>query len=306
MELTQLKYFQTVARLGNVSRAAQALYVTQPNLSKSISRLEDELGVPLFDHRKGKIELNEYGRIFLTSVELSLSELAAGQRTIQRLYESSQNVLSLGSSIDDFLPDVLKDFAPLHPEVGIRQFSCSPEELENRLLDRSLDMAVTSRAPVSEALACELLGEKDFVILTGREHPLAGRAEVSVAELAEERFICDRSRMDLDTLRTICAAQGFEPNVAFEVESTNLIYRLLAGNTGVAFMPTAQMTKLDREYPEGSIAMLRIREPIPSANLYLVYPRDAALSSAAQLLRDFLLGWLDREERLLRELGHLE
>lgn len=305
MELTQLKYFQTVARLGNVSKAAQALYITQPNLSKSISRLEDELGVPLFEHRKGKIVLNEYGRIFLTSVDLSLSELAAGRHTIRRLYESSQNVLSLGSSIDDFLPDVLKDFSLLHPEVGIRQFSCPPEELESRLLDRSLDLAVTGRPPLSAALAGELLGEKDFVVLTGRTHPLAAQEDVSLSELAGERFICDRSRMDMETLRTICAGQGFEPDVAFEVENTSLIYRLLEGNAGIAFMPAAQMTKLEREYPERPIAMLRIRDSVPTANLYLVYPKDAPFSAAANLLREFLLKWLAREDALLRELGHL-
>ena len=55
MDLTQLKYFQAVARTGNITRAAAELFVTQPNLSKSITRLEEELQVPLFEHRKGKI-----------------------------------------------------------------------------------------------------------------------------------------------------------------------------------------------------------------------------------------------------------
>ena len=88
MDLTQLKYFQAVAKTGNVSKAAEKLFVTQPNLSKSISRLEDELGVPLFEHRRGKILLNEYGRVFLGSVELAFHELNNGRQTILRLYES--------------------------------------------------------------------------------------------------------------------------------------------------------------------------------------------------------------------------
>ena len=81
MEISQLKYFAAVARLGNISKAAQELYVTQPNLSKSIARLEEELGVPLFEHRKGKITLNDYGRCFLASVNLSLGELENGTST---------------------------------------------------------------------------------------------------------------------------------------------------------------------------------------------------------------------------------
>ena len=303
MELMQLKYFQTVARLGNVSKAAQELYVTQPNLSKSIARLEAELGVPLFDHRKGKIVLNEYGRVFLSSVNLSFSELATGAQTIQRLYETSQNVLSLGCSIDDFLPDVLKDFSTEYPEIGIRQFSCSQEELEGRLLARCVDMAVTSRAPESELLTGELLGEKAFVILVSRDHSLTHRGTVSLAELAGERFICDRSRMDADALRAICGAQGFEPDIAFEVESTDLIYRLLAANAGIAFMPMAQMTKLNRDYPDNPITLLHIQDRVPSANLYLIYPKGSVFTAAAQLLRDFLREWLEKEDENLAELG---
>ena len=302
MEFTQLNYFRTVARLGNVSQAARELYVTQPNLSKSINRLEAELGVPLFDHRKGKIVLNEDGRIFLASVELCFSELATGKQTIQRLYESQQNVLSLGCSIDDFLPDVLKEFSLAHPEIGIRQFACPPEELSSRLLARTLDLAITNRGPDSGLLTAELLGEKEFVILVSRDHPLAGQREVSIAQLSGERFICDRSRMDADTLREVCAACGYEPDVAFEVESTDLIYRLLAGNAGVALMPMAQMTKLNRDYPDNPLVMLHLRDAIPSANLYLVYPKGAAFTAAAQLLREFLLAWLDREDEALAQL----
>lgn len=129
MELTQLKYFQTVAKLGSVSKAAEELYVTQPNLSRSIARLEKELGVPLFEHRRGKIVLNEYGRIFLTSVNSSFSELSTGIHTIQRLYDSNQNTLSLGGSVDDILPDILIEFSMKNPEIGIRQFDCSPKEM---------------------------------------------------------------------------------------------------------------------------------------------------------------------------------
>ena len=69
MELSQLRYFMAVAELGNMSKAAQALFVSQPNLSTSISRLEEEVGVPLFDRRRGKIVLNQNGELLLESVK---------------------------------------------------------------------------------------------------------------------------------------------------------------------------------------------------------------------------------------------
>ena len=192
MEISQLKYFAAVARLGNVSKAAQELYVTQPNLSKSIARLEEELGVPLFEHRKGKILLNDYGRMFLSSVNLSLAELESGVQSIQRMYESSQNILALGSSIDDLLPDV-RDFAQVHPEIGIRQFGCSPSELAERLERRILDLAIAARPVPGDALVFEELGRSEFVILVGRNHRLAGRTYVRV-----------RSARPMDLPQTLC------------------------------------------------------------------------------------------------------
>lgn len=297
MELMQLRYFATVARLGNISRAAQELYVTQPNLSKSIARLEEELGVPLFDHRKGKITLNDYGRCFLASVNLSLGELENGIRGIQRMYDSSQNILTLGCSIDDLLPDVLRDFTPKHPEIGIRQFSGSPTELAERLGLHELDLMLTARPVGGNGYVFEALGRCDFVILCGQGHWLTQRTRVSVQELAEEKIICDRSRMDVETLTALCQSCGFSPNIAFEVDNSDLIFSLLSNRQGVAFMPMAQMRKINREYPDSGIHMVLLEDPVEPASLGLVYRKDDPWSHAARIFSEFLREWLSAEER---------
>ena len=302
MELTQLRYFAAVARTGNISRAAQELYVTQPNLSKSIARLEEELGVPLFDHRKGKIVLNDYGRCFLASVNLSLGELENGVRSIQRMYASNQNILTLGCSIDDLLPDVLRDFMPQHPEIGIRQFSGSPTELAERLGLHELDLMLTARPVSGEGYVFETLGRCDFVILCGQGHWLTRRARVSVQELAEEKLICDRSRMDVETLTALCQSCGFSPNIAFEVDNSDLIFSLLSHQQGVAFMPMAQMRKISREYPDSGIHMVLLEDPVEPASLGLTYRKDYAWSHAARTFAEFLRQWLGAEDQDIRHM----
>lgn len=296
MEILQLKYFAAIARLGNVSKAAQELYVTQPNLSKSIARLEEELGVPLFEHRKGKIALNDYGRCFLASVNLSLGELENGVRSIQRMYESSQNILALGCSIDDLLPDVLQDFAPKHPEIGIRQFSGSPADLAERLSRRTLELVVSARPVGGDAYVFEELGRCAFVILVGKGHWLWGEKSVSVRSLCEEKFICDRSRMDVEALTELCRSYGFLPNIAVEADNSRLIYSLLSGQRGVAFMPMVQMRKINREVPDSGIHMVLLEDAVEPASLGLVYRRDYVWSKAAVTFADFLREWL-RQER---------
>lgn len=296
MEITQLRYFAAIARLGNISKAAQELYVTQPNLSKSIARLEEELGVPLFEHRKGKILLNDYGRCFLASVNLSLGELDNGVRSIRRMYESSQNILALGCSIDDFLPDVLRDFTPRHPEIGIRQFSGNPADMAQRLLQRSLDFAITARPVGTEGVVFEELGRCEFVILAGQGHWLAEKTSVSVRELSGEKLICDRSRMDVETLTEVCQTHGFAPNIAFEVDNSRLIYSLLSSRQGVAFMPMVQMRKIAREFPDSGIHMVYLEDAVQPASLGLAYRRDYVWSSAAKTFAQFLREWLGAEE----------
>ena len=297
MELMQLRYFATVARLGNISRAAQELYVTQPNLSKSIARLEEELGVPLFDHRKGKITLNDYGRCFLASVNLSLGGLENGIRGIRRMYDAAQNILTQGCCIDDLLPDVLRDFTPRHPEIGIRQFSGSPTELAERLGLHELDLMLTARPVGGNGYVFEALGRCDFVILCGQGHWLTQRTKVSVQELAEEKIICDRSRMDVETLTALCQSCGFSPNIAFEVDNSDLIFSLLSNRQGVAFMPMAQMRKINREYPDSGIHMVLLEDPVEPASLGLVYRKDDPWSHAARIFSEFLREWLSAEER---------
>lgn len=302
MELTQLKYFQAVARLGSVSKAAKELYVSQPSLSRSIARLEQEVGMPLFEHRKGKIVLNDCGRMFLGSVDIVLSELSTGIRRVRRMYESEQNSLALGGSVSEILPDMLIGFSGSYPGIGIRQFDCSPNELREKLLSGDLDLGVTTNVIEDEALITEQMDEKEYIILTGAKHVLAGCRQIALKELAGERFICSESRAGKEFLQSICRAAGFEAEVAFEVESNELIYRLLESNQGIAFMPASHISKLHRDYPDNHICWMQIKDHIPNSKLNLVYRKDYPFSQAAQLFVAFMRDWLKEEGRQAEEL----
>ena len=101
MELSQLRYFIAVAKLGNMSKAAETLFVSQPNLSTSISRLEEEVGVPLFERRRGKIALNQNGELLLKSVEQAVSLLDAGVQAVRNQHSGRPEPLSIVCMTDD-------------------------------------------------------------------------------------------------------------------------------------------------------------------------------------------------------------
>ena len=117
MELSQLRYFIAVAKLGNMSKAAETLFVSQPNLSTSISRLEEEVGVPLFERRRGKIALNQNGELLLKSVEQAVSLLDAGVQAVRNQHSGRPEPLSIVCMTDD--TTLLEHFLLEHPEVNL-------------------------------------------------------------------------------------------------------------------------------------------------------------------------------------------
>ncbi|MDC7125950.1 MAG: LysR family transcriptional regulator [Spirochaetales bacterium] len=301
MDITQLRYFQAVAKTENVSRASETLHITQPNLSKSIARLEDELGVQLFEHRKGKISLNEYGRIFLESVERSFSELTTGVQTVQRLYETNQKSLSLACSMDDFMTELLKHFSCQHPEVGIKLFSYPPQTVVEHLLSRSINIAIVSNEIKDSRIVFKLLGRTEFVLLMHKEHSLSSRSKVRISELDGQKFICDTSRMNLSEFKKIFSPLGIELDIPFEVGNSALIYQLLNSQAGIALVPLPMFMKIMSEHKDNDIRIVRISDPVPEAVIGIAYHKDYVFSGAAELFSSFTAEWLKKEEKLLEQ-----
>ncbi|SFC88903.1 regulatory helix-turn-helix protein, lysR family [Bacillus sp. OV322] len=121
MELLQLKYFQTVARLEHMTHAAEELKIAQPSLSKTISRLEEDLGVPLFDRIGRQIKLNQYGKTFLTRVDRIFMELGEAKRELEYLSGLHLGMVQLAISIPSILPDLISSFLAQHKNIFFQQ-----------------------------------------------------------------------------------------------------------------------------------------------------------------------------------------
>lgn len=301
MDFLQLKYFSAVAKNGSVSKAARELYITQPSLSRSIAHLEEEIGVPLFDRNKGMIRLNEYGRHFLASVNLAFDELELGVQAVRKMYDTNQNVISLACTIDDFLPDMLIRFSRIHPEIGIRQFNYPHQAMIEQLLDRSLDIVFSSRIIKNENIVFEILSEAEYVLLVHSDNPLSQRKSVSISQLSNEHFICDRTRFNKELLEKICVQSGFHPMTTFEVESSELLYELLDKGTGIALMPIPYYLRFRAKHPENKIACLNIQEDIPKSIIGLAYHKGYEFSHGVEILTNCIREWLHEEEKLTRE-----
>lgn len=116
MELQQLKYFQVVARLEHMTKAAEELHITQPSLSITIARLEEALGAPLFDRFGRNIKLNEFGQLFLKRVERIFRELEEGKREVRDLAGLELGTVNLAST-NLVLGEGIKSLPVLNEEI---------------------------------------------------------------------------------------------------------------------------------------------------------------------------------------------
>lgn len=144
MELLQLQYFLTVARLEHVTEAARSLHVTQSSLSKTIQRLEEDLGVPLFDRTGRKLRLNEFGSRFLHRAERALFELEQGKQELSDFSSPEYGTLELAVTTASTLPNILREFRKKRPYIHFHVQMLTTQEMVTLLHRGEVDFCLSS------------------------------------------------------------------------------------------------------------------------------------------------------------------
>ncbi|MFI9330113.1 LysR family transcriptional regulator [Kitasatospora sp. NPDC052868] len=287
MDLNTLTQFRAVARLEHLSRAADELRVAQPSLSRTIARLENELGTPLFD-RGGRLRLNDVGRLFLGYVERCLGELDAGRRAVAEAAGEGFGSVRLASETFLTFTGPLAAFKRTHPLVEIELHQLSAEEMARRLRARDVDLCVASQpVPTAGLDAVELLDEEVY-LATPLGHPLAGRASVSIDELAGQPFITARTgHWQRRLLDRLFAGRGLTPRIVCESDELATVAELISAGLGVGLVPAAAWRAAVRV----PLTRVTVDSPDCRRTLTLYWGADDQLSPAARLMRATLTGW---------------
>jgi DNA-binding transcriptional LysR family regulator len=194
MELRHLRYFLAAAELENISRAALKLHVSQPAVSRQIRDLEDELGLVLFERGPKSLRLTAAGKAFQPEAAAVLARLEAGIQSARRASAGETGELQVGYAMSPtvrLMPLALREFQRRHPGVKVRLQDLSTEEMLGGLRDGTLHMAFFVRG---EAASLRKLQWEDILSVPVRVavppgHPFAGRAEVTLKEVAAEPLL---------------------------------------------------------------------------------------------------------------------
>jgi DNA-binding transcriptional LysR family regulator len=237
MELLQLKYFQSVARLQHISRAAEELNITQPSLSIMISRLEAELGVSLFDRKGRNVELNEAGQAFLARVDTILSELESAKNEVRELSDNLSRRISIATTNPRLLAGVLKGFLSSNNEVIIHQCFEMSDVIEKLLRSGKADFCLSTPPVEGKDITCKVIYEDEIVLIVPKNHRLANRSVIQLFEVASDPFIALMQNYNYrNTTDALCRSAGFAPNIAFEVDDA-LMLEMMSLGRGIALLP---------------------------------------------------------------------
>lgn len=231
MELNQLRYFQTVARYQQMTKAAEELHISQSSLSKTISMLEADIGAKLFDRLGNRIILNSVGKAFLERVDRLLLEL---EDAVQEANSADHGRVHFAANIPGLCTDYIEQFIRQNPKVMLTQSLMSSEQMVSALETGELDCALTFTDLSSERLVCSPLAQEEMLMLVSFKHPLAGYSKTPLAAFSGDPFICNNA--GFDTRRLLidqCRMAGFYPNIVFDGNESELAFKLVADNYGV-------------------------------------------------------------------------
>jgi DNA-binding transcriptional LysR family regulator len=288
MDLLQLRYFRTVARLEHMTQAAQELYISQSSLSKTIIHLEHELGVSLFDRQGRKIQLNQYGKAFLRRIEQVFATLDDGQRELADLAEGKQGQVALASMSVYLLPGLLQSWRSRHPDVNIRLFGNPRQEMLAQLERGEIDLCFSAPPIERPGIEQASLMMEEILLAVPPGHWLAERETVRLSEVAQEPFLALKQGYSLRKLTdTFCQQAGFTPHVVFEGDEPMALLHLVKAGLGIACIPALVW----KSVPEIAVARVHIEEPRCQREMLLLWSKERYLSVAARELRDFIIAY---------------
>ncbi len=283
MDLLALRYFQTVARLEHVGRAAEKLRVAQPSLSRTLARLENDLGVPLFDRHGRRIRLNRFGTAFLRRVDRVLAELDDARQELDDAAGLERGTVTVAAESLLVLTEPLRTFIPGHPLVDVRLSQSSAEGMAERLRSGDVDLCITSQPLSGDDIRSRVLLDEVVMLCVPSGHRLAGRGRVGLADLEGEPFLTTRpgywQRALVDHL---FAKAGLELHIVCEGDEAAVLFQLIDAGLGIALVPSLGL----RADTSPTVVWLEVDDPECRRVLSVAWREDTYLSAAARRFRE--------------------
>lgn len=288
-----LRYFEEVAKEEHFTRAAENLHRTQSALSKSIDKLEEDLGIPLFERDGRNVRLTRYGQILYRHVAAATAEIEKGLQILQTMSNSEAGEVrfaSIFSAGGSFLPSVMKGFQAENPNVRLTFYQKSTHDILQDIADGKIDFGFCGEFRTEETYAQfekEAIIMEELLLAVPKNHPLARQKSVPFSEITGESFIGWTTNTGIrESIRMTLDRAGIDSRQIKEkytAAEDNTVLSMVREGLGIALIA-------DNSYINRSdITLLHISNPYFSRTLYLVWKKDVYVSPAAKAFKYYVL-----------------
>ena len=276
IQLVQVEGFLEVARRGSVSRAAEALFITQPTLTARLHALERELGTALFLRTPHGMRLTDAGRAWVPFAERALRALVDGREALDQVLSASAGHLMIAAApaVSTYLlPDLLERFVAEHPRVEVSVRTGHSEDVVELVLRDEVQIGL-GRAIRHPDLELRPFYTEELVLVCAPDHPFTRRPEVPMGEVAGEKLIMfDRTSSYYEITQGAFVSAGMKLRGVMELDSTEAAKKMVERGLGVALLPGSAIA---REVEGGTLCTVKMKDAPPMHNSIVAYRRRDA------------------------------
>ena len=264
MEISQLSYFKEAAELEHISKAAAALQIPQPYLSQTIKRLEDELGVKLFDRVGKRIFLNDAGRILLKHTNEILTNLNNVSLELNSLSMNEVQDISVSFQCASMLiSQLMERVMEQHPKLNFYIYQQFKDSMQT-----DMDITIYSSEEHNPSKNEMFLMKENLLLALPKNHPLIHKEQITVDDLREERFISLSKTSNLyNIIKKYYEQMDFLPKTCFYIDNPSVMREMLVNNFGLSIIPSQTWYRITRN----DIVLKPIQDYPMERSIYLAW-----------------------------------
>lgn len=287
MNLQQLYYFRKLAEVQHYTEAAKALYITQPSLSDSISSLESELSVALFQKKGRGIELTKYGQEFYQYVSQALGVLEHGIAIMKEKSDSVTGTIDVGcipTLLGDFLPDALDLYHEKHPQVNFNIFQDKSIPVAEGVSAGNFDIGFCSMVESKEDLVFVPITYQELIVIVRNDHPLARYDSMELSTLRDYTLSTYRDTIPIGkTIRKVLKDKNMEAAYSYDDE-ISIAGRINRSSKAAIVADTPFLKQFD------NLKKIHLTDvPLNTRMLYMVYSKKNFITAAVEVFANFMV-----------------
>lgn len=287
--LHQLKVFETVARNGSFTRAAEELLITQPTVSSQVKQLTKAVGLPLFEQIGKSLYLTDAGKELLITCQDIFERLDNFEMKVADLKGTKQGQLNLAviTTAKYFVPRLLGSFCQNYPGIDVALQVTNHQEIQQRMSDNQDDLYIVSNPHKDIDLISQPFLNNPLVVVARKDHPLANKRDLDIQELQDRPFIMrEQGSGTRDAILNLFDKHNISVKVKLELGSNEAIKQAISGGLGISILSEHCLIS---ERRSGELTILDFKHFPIKRRWYVCHLAGKKLSVIAETFLEYLL-----------------